>query len=464
MANVKFTDLPNLANITAATIVPVVAANVNYTVTAANLQSYVNSTTGNVTANYFIGNGSQLTGIASSYGNANVAAYLPTFSGNLNPNNVNVTGDVTLGNTGFLNVGQASLATGNTVPSVLNITGVATVAAGNVSATGTVRAVAISASGTVTGNTVNAGTVSATGNITGAFVLGNISAATGGYGNAQVQAVLQTYTGTLTAASISASGNIAGNFFIGNGSQLTGIAASFSGNMVGNINANTFNITNANVISANTFTGSGSQLTGIPTSIIAGAGISVNASTGAVTITNNNPTPYANANVAAYLLTNTGNIAAGNISATGNITGTHAGNGAGLSNVVTSITAGSGISVNAATGAVTITATGGGSANSISNGTSNVSIPTANGNISLSTGGTSNTILVTTNNVFISANLECSGLTTAVNKFIMGGYAPVTSSGNGTPGTFTYGSSGGSWYLYMCVGTNSWRRVLLSSF
>jgi hypothetical protein len=49
MSNVKFSQLPNLGNITANTIVPVVAANTNYTVTAANLQSYVNSSTGNIT-------------------------------------------------------------------------------------------------------------------------------------------------------------------------------------------------------------------------------------------------------------------------------------------------------------------------------------------------------------------------------------------------------------------------------
>jgi len=39
--------------------------------------------TGNIQASYFLGNGSQLTGIASAYGNANVAAYLPTYGGNI---------------------------------------------------------------------------------------------------------------------------------------------------------------------------------------------------------------------------------------------------------------------------------------------------------------------------------------------------------------------------------------------
>jgi hypothetical protein len=46
--------------------------------------------TGNVTAPYFIGNGSLLTGIASPYGNANVAAYLPTYTGNLSAGNLSV--------------------------------------------------------------------------------------------------------------------------------------------------------------------------------------------------------------------------------------------------------------------------------------------------------------------------------------------------------------------------------------
>ena len=41
------------------------------------------TTTANVQANYFLGNGSQLTGIVSSYGDANVANYLPTYTGNI---------------------------------------------------------------------------------------------------------------------------------------------------------------------------------------------------------------------------------------------------------------------------------------------------------------------------------------------------------------------------------------------
>jgi cytoskeletal protein CcmA (bactofilin family) len=45
---------------------------------------------GNISADYFVGNGRQLTGLAASYGNANVAAYLPTYTGNLSSGNLTV--------------------------------------------------------------------------------------------------------------------------------------------------------------------------------------------------------------------------------------------------------------------------------------------------------------------------------------------------------------------------------------
>jgi hypothetical protein len=52
------------------------------------------SATGNISGNYFVGNGSQLTGIVSSYGNANVVANLAA----LGSNPVNTTGNITAGN------------------------------------------------------------------------------------------------------------------------------------------------------------------------------------------------------------------------------------------------------------------------------------------------------------------------------------------------------------------------------
>ena len=53
------------------------------------------STTGNISGNFILGNGSLLTGINANYSNANVANYLPTYSGNL----VSLGGDIsTTGN------------------------------------------------------------------------------------------------------------------------------------------------------------------------------------------------------------------------------------------------------------------------------------------------------------------------------------------------------------------------------
>jgi hypothetical protein len=52
------------------------------------------SATGNISGNYFVGNGSQLTGIVSSYGNANVVANLAA----LGSNPVSTTGNITAGN------------------------------------------------------------------------------------------------------------------------------------------------------------------------------------------------------------------------------------------------------------------------------------------------------------------------------------------------------------------------------
>ena len=390
MANIKFTQLPDQGVPTDATIIPTVDSGTNYTVTGANLKTYVNSTTGNitggnvnttgnVTAGYFIGDGSLLTGLPATYGNANVSNYLASGT-----NSANI-------------VTQA------------NVAGAYVIADG-------------SALSNLTGANI-AGTISVAGNITGAYLTGNIRNATGGYGNANVQLVLQTYSGTLTAASLSTTGNISGQNFIGNGSGLTGVSASLGGTMVSNIAGAGYSITGLGTLTATgnisggnisgNLTGSGANLTGIPTSIIAGTGISVNAATGAVTITNNNPTPYTNTNVAAFLPTYTGNLTAGNISVSGSVTGTHLGNGAGLSNIVTSIVAGSGITVNASTGAVTITSTGG------------------TGNISGNLGGNLNTLNYTisssTGPVLLSDDVTVGG-----NLQVGNGYIYSSLSNNNT--------------------------------
>ena len=101
------------------------------------------SATGNIAGNYVLGNGAYLTGLTPGYGNSNVAAYLPTYSGNISGSNISVTGNVTGGNILF--------------------------GSGIVSGTGNVNG------NVVTATTLNATTVSASGNVTG----GNLSVGTG---------------------------------------------------------------------------------------------------------------------------------------------------------------------------------------------------------------------------------------------------------------------------------------------
>lgn len=67
---------------------------------------------GNVSATYFLGNGYYLTGIqaGTNYSNANVAAYLPTYTGDLYPGNITATGNVQGAN---LVVGSGNIYIGN---------------------------------------------------------------------------------------------------------------------------------------------------------------------------------------------------------------------------------------------------------------------------------------------------------------------------------------------------------------
>jgi hypothetical protein len=137
------------------------------------------SVTGNITGNYILGNGSQLSGIITTV-DAN------TLTGNTLSSNVVTSSLTSVGTLGNLSV-TGSVAAGNV--SGTNITGtLATASQPNITSVGTLTSVSVS------GNTTS----------------GNI----------------------LTGGLISATGNVAGNYYIGNGSQLTGvIASSGAGNL-----------------------------------------------------------------------------------------------------------------------------------------------------------------------------------------------------------------------------------------
>jgi len=192
------------------------------------------SATGNIAGNYLLGNGALITGLPAGYSNADVANYLPTYTGNL----VSLTGPVTTTS----NITGGNLLTGAQVIANGEIqTGTGFSTGGYLSVNGS----------TDLHNTNVTGYLSATGNLTGNYILGNgalltgvitsvaninngtsnvtvvssggnITVGVGGTGNVAVFAS----TGEYITGLLSASGNVTGNYFIGNGSQLTGVAAS----------------------------------------------------------------------------------------------------------------------------------------------------------------------------------------------------------------------------------------------
>ena len=210
-------------------------------------------------------------------------------------------------------------------------------APGNISATGNVIANIFSTSGpsgNITGaNVISATTISASGNVTGDFILGNIAFANGipaTYSNSNVESLLSAF-GTNT---ISTTGNVSGGNF------------TLAGDTI--LNNVTDTITLQTGGDSWTF-GTNGTLTA-PGNISATGNITGSYILGNIAFANGVPATYGNSDVANYLPTFSGNLTAGNISATGNITtsGNFVGNGATLSNVATqfkstwTVTAGTG--------------------------------------------------------------------------------------------------------------------------
>ena len=164
----------------------------NVVATDANISNIIVATanvgnltaTGNITAAYIIGNGSQLTGLPAAYGNADVANYLPTYTGNLSAGNVsftgianisgNISGNSLTSTSGYLLLGTGSLSVigsdggifSSTISNInlglaANVTMGSTT--GNVIARGSFAANSLSTSGnlTVTGN-ISANNISGT--------------------------------------------------------------------------------------------------------------------------------------------------------------------------------------------------------------------------------------------------------------------------------------------------------------
>jgi hypothetical protein len=185
-------------------------------VSAANI-----TTTANIAANYFLGNGSQLTGIQASGGTAN--------------NIANGSSNVNIATSG----GNITAAVGGTA----NVMVIAT--------TGAYITGEISANGNVTGGNVLAGSgvISTGGNITGGNILtGGLISSTG-----NVTAGNLITSAAVSAASVSASANVTGGNLITAGA-VSAASVSASANVTGG-NINTAGlVTTANINSATTLT------------------------------------------------------------------------------------------------------------------------------------------------------------------------------------------------------------------
>jgi hypothetical protein len=205
------------------------------------------SAAGNVTGNYFIGNGSQLTGLPATYNDSNVTTLLANLGSNI------------------------ISSTGNIITS-------ANVNAGNINATNTVTGALLRTSGS-TGNIQGAQyisgqyfvgeTVSVSGNITANYYIGNGSQLTGlaaTYSNANVA----TFLANFGSNSVSTTGNVTASYFVGNGSALTGITP--GGNAFGKLLV----ATQSNVVAANT----SATLT-----LVAGTNITITTDAGTSTVT-----------------------------------------------------------------------------------------------------------------------------------------------------------------------------------
>ena len=328
----------------------------NDQVIAANATGDINvaavSATGNITGNYILGNGSQLTGLVSSYNNASVQTFLGsgTLSGNIVPAG---NGIVNLG-TPTARFGAVYLA-GNTIylgASQISANATAVVITNPAGADfvlqGTLANNSISASGNVVGaNLVTAGLITAAGNITGNYILGNGSQLTGlgaTYSNAEVVTLMAAF-GSNT---VSTTGNITAGYFLGNGSQLTGLSATYgNANVAAYLPTYTGNLNSVSAIPGSAVTGT-VALANIAYSV-AGANVSGQVANALIA-----GTVYANAQPN---ITSVGTLS--DLTVTGNITGNYiSGNGTQLTGILGSnVNMGSNTTGALISNAVTLTTT-----------------------------------------------------------------------------------------------------------
>jgi hypothetical protein len=334
------------------------------------------STTGNVTGNYILGNGSQLSGLPATYTNANVIALLADFGGNVIANTGNITGSNITG-TNLYSSGVVSAA-GNVRGSNLNTAGVVS-AAGNIitngyfvgtffgnvtgnfvvpgsntqivfNTSGNADAVpgltynkdsntlivlgVVSGQGNVIGGNVNtAGQVVASGNVTGGnFLTGGQVSAVGNVTGASLFGTIATATqNSITSVGTLGSLNVTGNVQAGNlrtAGQVSALGNVISGNVIttavaagGNVSATGFTGTSVSMVG--NVRGGNILTTGYvsATGNVAGGYFIGNGSQLTGTYTNSDVANLL-ASFGSNVISTTGSITGGDVIATGNLSTT----------------------------------------------------------------------------------------------------------------------------------------------
>ena len=301
--------------------------NANVVANLAALGSNPVSTTGNISGNFFIGNGSQLTGMAATYGNANVVANLAALGSNPVSTTGNITGGYINGNGSQLSGIVSSYGNANVVANV------AALGSNPVSTTGNVTAGYFIGNGTALASITGANVTGTVASATTATTAGTVTTAAQGNITSVGTLTSLAVTGNVSGGNVSAVGNIAASYFIGNGSQLTGITAGGSGTVT--------SVQGAGVVS-------GLSLTGNVTTagnLTLGGTLSLASVTGDISTTGNITggyifgngsqltdivSSYGNANVVANLAA----LGSNPVSTTGNITaGYFIGNGSALASI-----------------------------------------------------------------------------------------------------------------------------------
>ena len=304
------------------------------------------SVVGNVTtATFFIGDGSQLTNLPiGNYSNANVANFLPTYSGNITANFISATGNVT-GNYVIASGGNTVINSG--VSTTGNITGNYILGngaslTGIISSYGNSNVAAYLPTDTTIINIQNS-IANTDGNVANLTLIvannsANITTLQGlVYSNANVANYLPVYSGNISGGNIGVSGAInavgeitsfanivvsAGGYFQGDGSQLTNLPiqpGTYGNSNVANYLPTNTTIININSNVANTDGNVANLTTALGNTNSNVANLTLVVANNSANITTLQNQVYSNANVAAYLPTYSGNITANYISTTGDV-------------------------------------------------------------------------------------------------------------------------------------------------